>query len=112
MSWSPRCCRSGKSGASRAARICSRDHRGPCTRLCGDGLVTVFSPVGLDENAIDLFKVHDAGVRSKYSSEAINLLGAKALVGKLPRFTDTWQGSDNGGKQVGRECVSALLEWL
>jgi len=42
----------------RAARICSRDQRGPL----GDGLVTVFTPVGLDEDAVDVFEVHDAGL--------------------------------------------------
>jgi hypothetical protein len=57
MSSSPRCRSSGVSGANRAERICSRLH------LClGEGLVTVFSPVGLDEDAVDLFEVHDAGL--------------------------------------------------
>ena len=30
--------------------------------ILGDGLVTVFPPVGLDEDAVDLFEVHDAGL--------------------------------------------------
>ena len=41
-------------------------------------------------------------VWSKYSSEAKKLHGAKALIGNLPRFSDTGQGSDKGGRQVGR----------
>jgi hypothetical protein len=47
----------GTKGASRTAPICSR-----VQRVVGEGLVTVFPPVGLDEHAIDLFEVHDAGL--------------------------------------------------
>jgi hypothetical protein len=54
---SQRCWSSGASDASRAARICSRDHL-----VLLNGLVTVFSPVGLDEDAIDLLEVHDTGL--------------------------------------------------
>jgi hypothetical protein len=50
-------------GAIRAARICSRVQRGAaaCADL-GDGLITVFPPVGLDEDAVDLFEIDNAGL--------------------------------------------------
>jgi len=50
--------RSGAKGATRAARICSRVQRVELS----DGLVTVFPPMGLDEDAVDLFEVHNAGL--------------------------------------------------
>src|SRR5512139_1915210 len=59
----PRRWSSGTRGAMRAARICSRVQRGAaaCADL-GDGLITVFPPVGLDEDAVDLLEIHDAGL--------------------------------------------------
>lgn len=36
--------------------MCSRDHV-----AVTKWLVTVFNPVGLDEHAVELFEVHDAG---------------------------------------------------
>src|ERR1017187_6306311 len=58
MNWSPRFWSSGTSGASRAARICSRVQRVDLS----EGLVTVFPPMGLDEDAVDLFEVYNAGL--------------------------------------------------
>jgi len=61
-SGSPLFCRSGTNGVRRVARICSRDHRGAGAGLCREGLVTIFSPVGLDEDVVDLLEVDDAGL--------------------------------------------------
>jgi hypothetical protein len=44
-------------GVDRAARICSRDQRGLAERV-----IAIFSPVGLDEHAVDVFEVHDTGL--------------------------------------------------
>ena len=65
MSSSPRRWSSGNNDASLAARICSRDQvlaDGQLWRPAGlEGLVTVFSPMRLNEDAVDLFEVDDAG---------------------------------------------------
>ncbi len=60
-------CRSGASGANLAARICSRVQRRPRPVGLREWVVTVFSPVGLDEDAVDLLEVHD-GVWSRTPS--------------------------------------------
>src|SRR6266404_9109025 len=60
MSWSLRFCSSGTRTAWRAALICSRVQRGE-TAL-GDGVVTVFPPVGLEEHPIDLLEIDDTGL--------------------------------------------------
>ena len=49
------------SGASREARICSRVQRVVVMSLW-EWMVTVFPPVGLNEDAVDLLEVHDAGL--------------------------------------------------
>lgn len=58
MSWRPRFSKIGINGANHAERICSRDQRGPLS----EGLVTVFSPMRLNEDTVDLLEVHDAGL--------------------------------------------------
>src|SRR6266511_2696447 len=60
MSCRPRFCSKGTSGTCRAARICSLVQRGD--GLGENGGVTVFPPVGLDEDAVDVFEVHDTGL--------------------------------------------------
>jgi len=59
----PRFVMSEGSWAFLASRICARDQggRGAILVLC-DGLVTVFAPMGLDEHAVDLFEIDDAGL--------------------------------------------------
>jgi len=39
-----------------------------------EGLVTVFSPVGLDEDAVDLFEVDDAGLVAHGFDQAAHVL--------------------------------------
>jgi hypothetical protein len=55
-SWRPRRWSSGASGAMRAARICSRDRR----LVLRERLAAVISPVGLNEDAVDLFELDGA----------------------------------------------------
>src|ERR1017187_8274794 len=55
---SPRCTSSGVNAAFLAARICSRDQGGDLT----EGCITVFSPMGLDEHAVDLLQIDAAGL--------------------------------------------------
>ena len=59
-SGSLRFCSSGTRAACRAALICSRVQRGDAA--LDDWVVTVFSPVGLNEDAVDLFEIDDAGL--------------------------------------------------
>ena len=96
MSWSPRFWSSGASGASRAARICSRDQRG----VLGDGLVTVFSPVGLNEDTVDLFEVHDAGLVADGFDERAQTQVAGAA-------QETFAGTDDERQRFGGEGVVA-----
>src|SRR5665213_1577086 len=44
-----------------ASRICSRVHAGTGF-FASEGLVTVFPPVGLDEDPVDLLQINDAGL--------------------------------------------------
>ena len=60
MSCSPRFCSKGTSGTWRAARICSRVQRGE--GLGEEGGVTVFPPMRLNEDAVDLLEINDAGL--------------------------------------------------
>jgi len=60
--WSPRFSSKGTGGASRAARICSRDQWAPFRASGLQGIVTVFLPAGLGEDAVDLFEVHYTGL--------------------------------------------------
>src|SRR5439155_10540354 len=59
MSCSPRFCSKGTSRTCLAARICSRVQRGD--GLGGDGGVTVFLPMRLNEDAVDLLEIKDGG---------------------------------------------------
>src|SRR5258708_36686713 len=56
----PRFWSRGSSGAWRALRICSRVQR--VEGGLKGGVVMVFPPMGLDEHAVDLLEVHDAGL--------------------------------------------------
>src|SRR5438552_1015009 len=60
MSCSPRFCNKGTSGTCRAARICSRVQHGD--GLAEGGGVTVFPPIRLNEDAVDLLEIHDTGL--------------------------------------------------
>src|SRR5213593_4760273 len=55
MSCSPRFCSKGTRGTCRAPRICSRVQRGD--GLGEDGGVTVFPPMRLNEDAVDLLEI-------------------------------------------------------
>ena len=96
-SWRPRCCRSGPSGASRAARICSRDHRGPLRATGLEGLVIVFSPAGLDEDTLDLFEVDDAGLVADGFDERTQAEIASAAHKSFPGAGDQGKGFQGGG---------------
>ncbi len=51
-------------------------------------MVTVFPPVGLDEHAIDLFEVHDAGLVAHRLDEGTQAEIARAAQGPSPERTD------------------------
>ncbi len=95
-SWSPRSWRSGTRGARRAARICSRVQR----TFLSDGLVTVFSPIGLNEDAIDLFEIHDAGLVANGFDEGTQTEVAGAAQQPFAR-------TNNQGQRLGRESIVA-----
>src|SRR5438034_8328822 len=94
----------------RAARICSRDQR-LCGRpglvrsrwccgpgISGEGFVAVISPVGLNEDAVDLFEVHGADLvahRLDQSAEAEVASAAQEALG----------GTDDEGQRVGAKGV-------
>lgn len=63
-------------------------------------MVTVFTPVGLDEDAIDLFKVHDAGLVTDGFDEC-----AKAQVAGAAQ--QAFAGTDDERQGFGREGVVA-----
>src|SRR5207245_10957440 len=73
MSCTPRFCSKGTSGTCRAARICSRVQRGE--GLGEDGGVTVFPPMRLNQDAVDLLEINDAGLVAHRFNE-----GAQAQV--------------------------------
>ena len=56
----PRFSRSAARSAIRASRIWARVHDGPGRLGWSEGLVTVFPPVGLDEDPVDLFQIDGA----------------------------------------------------
>ena len=95
--WSPRFWSSGISGARRAARICSRVQVLAAGHLC-DGLVTVFSPMGLNEDAVDLFEVHDAVLVADGFDERTQAEIAGAA-------QQAFAGTHDQGQRFGREGV-------
>ena len=99
MSWKPRFSSRGTSGASRAARICSRDQRGPLAllRSCGERVVIVFSPVGLKEDAVDVLEVHDAGLVADGFDEGAEAEVAGAAKDPFARADDQRQGFGGEG---------------
>ena len=64
------------------------------------GLVTVFPPMGLDEHAVDLFEVHDAGLVADGFDER-----AQAQVAGAAQ--QAFAGADDQGQGFGREGVVA-----
>ena len=84
--------------ARRATRICSRVQRGaaPCDGL-DKGLVTVFSPVGLDEDAVDLFEIDDAGLVAHGFDEAADAQVAGAAQQPFAGANDEREGFEGEG---------------
>lgn len=68
----------------------------------GEGLVTVFPPVGLDEHAVDLFEVHDAGLVADRFDERAQAEVAGATQESLP-------GADDENQGLGAEGVERLF---
>ena len=99
----------------RAARICSRLHLGVAcpelvegarcrqgaeARSLTDGLVTVFSPMGLNKDPVDLFQIDDAGLVADRLDE-----GGHAQV--LGAAQQAFAGAPDQGKRFHREGVVA-----
>ena len=61
-------------------------------------MITVFSPVGLDEDAVDLFEVHDAGLVAHGFDERTQAEIAGAA-------QEAFAGTDDQGQGFGREGV-------
>src|SRR6266705_4481035 len=98
MSCSPRFCSKGTSRTCLAARICSRVQRGD--GLGEDGGVTVFPPMRLNEDAVDLLEIDDAGLVAHRFNE-----GAQAQVAGAAQ--KPLAGADDQGKGFGREGIVA-----
>src|SRR5437016_12740478 len=100
MSCSPRFCSKGTSRTCLAARICSRVQRGE--GLGEEGGVTVFPPMRLNEDAVDLLEINEAGLVAHRFNE-----GAQAQVAGAAQ--KTLAGADDQGKgrseerRVGKE---------
>ena len=65
-----------------------------------NGLVTVFSPVGLDEDAVDLFEVHDAGL----VADGFDQRAQAQVAGAAQK---AFAGADDEGQGFGGEGVVA-----
>src|SRR6266404_347376 len=98
MSWSLRFCSNGTRAAWRAALICSRVQRVDAT--LDDGVVTIFPPVGLNEDPVDLLEIDDADLIAHsldQRTEAEISGAAQQALG----------GADDEGQGVRREGVVA-----
>ena len=80
------------------------------------GLVTVFSPVGLDEDAVDLFEVHDAGLVAHGFDERAQAEVAGAAQEAFAGADDQGQGFRGEGVVAQAGAVELvedeLLRWF